>query len=198
MRLFCLFVACMLGTTVRADLISEKLAESCRLEKSKDYAGAIQALATAQPPNYTVNARLGWLHYLQGNPELSIRYYERAIRSAPTAIEPRLGLLLPLMAQQRFAEAEIAAKAVLVIDSRNYTASLRLTTALRMQSKFIAARKTNSMLLELYPTDVSFLTEQLLTSIASKNSDVSSLCQTILALDPENSIAKSQLLALAR
>lgn len=180
-----------------ADEMREAFAKSYQYERSQSYADAIKVLIPYQEKNYLVDLRLGWLYYLSGNQANSKAQYQLAIKAAPKAIEPRLGYTLPLLAQERYGEVESVARTILTMDANNYTASLRLAFALRMQGKHGPARELNASLLELYPTDVSFLTEQLLVSVASKQGDIRALCESILTLDPENLTAKQQLAALA-
>jgi tetratricopeptide (TPR) repeat protein len=172
------------------DLASAAVAKSIALEKEQKYDEAITGLNAVRKSSYLVYMRLGWLHYLKADYTASRSFYQMAMRMAPKAVEPRLGLTLPLLAEYRYAEAEATAKAILSLDANNYTASLRLTTALRLQGKYRPAREINAAMLELYPTDITFLAEQLLTSAASKQNDVAALRDMILALDPENATAK--------
>ena len=60
-----------------------------------------------------------------------------------------------------------------------------------MQGKFRPAREVNAGMLELYPTDLSFLVEQLLVSAALQQNDVATLCAAVLSIDPENVTAKA-------
>lgn len=147
--------------------------------------------------DYLVNLRLGWLYYSSGNYANSKQRYQMAITAAPAAIEPRLGYMLPLLAQARYAEVEAAATQVLRMDSANYYASLRLAIALRMQGKLDQAAEVNNSMLNLYPTDVAFLTQLALVHVAQKNSFAAGrVFRKILTLDPENVIAKRELAAL--
>lgn len=171
------------------DLANDATAKSIALEKEQKYDEAILALTAIRKPSYLVNLRLGWLYYLKTDYTNSKQFYQMAMRMAPKAVEPRLGITLPLLAELRYAEVEGVARTILSLDANNYTGSLRLATSLRLQGKYRPARETNAAMLELYPTDVTFLSEQLLVSAALKQSDVASLAESILALDPENATA---------
>lgn len=172
------------------DLANDAVAKSLALEKEQKYDEAIVALTAVRKSSYLVNLRLGWLYYLKTDYTNSKQFYQMAMRMAPKAVEPRLGVTLPMLAELRYAEVEGVARAILSLDANNYTGSLRLSTSLRLQGKFRPAREINAAMLELYPTDVTFLSEQLLSSVGAKQNDVGTLCDAILALDPENATAK--------
>ena len=171
--------------------------KSYRYERSQNYTDAIKALSPviiAFPQAYTVNLRLGWLNYLIGSYATARTHYLTAIKTAPDSLEAKLGHTLPLLAQERYDEAEIAAKQVLRIDPSNYLANLRLAFAFRMLKKYEAAEDLLNRMLVLYPTDVSLLTEYALVKLAkNQNPDAKRIFNDILTLDPENVIAKAQL-----
>ena len=192
-----LFIAALSPTAARADALQDALVKSFEAERSQQYDEAVTALLSARKQTYLVNMRLGWLHYLRGDYASSKQFYQAAMRMAPKSVEPRLGYTLPLMAEQKWQEVETVCKTILGIDSSQYTAALRLTTALRIQGKYRPARDLNSSMLELYPTDVSFLAEQLVVSAALKQTDVKQLIESLLAVDPENATAKAYLPTLA-
>ena len=189
-------------TTTRAAALTEMeirdaYHKSYRYERSQSYADAIKALSpvvTAFPQGYTVNLRLGWLNYLIGSYATARTHYVAAIKTAPDSLEAKLGHTLPLMAQERYDEAEIAAKQVLRIDPSNYLANLRLAFAFRMLKKLDAAEDLLNRMLILYPTDISLLTEYALIKTArNQGVDAKRVFNDILTLDPENVVAKAQL-----
>jgi len=108
--------------------------KAVELERVQQFAAAAKVLEALprSPVDYLLDLRLGWLHYLQGNTASSCYHYERARVGTPRAIEPRVALLLPLLAQQRYAQAEQTARAILASVPDHYLASLRLTIAYRM------------------------------------------------------------------
>ena len=176
--------------------IRESYHKSYRYEKTQNYEDAIKAMApviNAYPQGYTVNLRLGWLYYLSGNYANSKSYYQAAMKTAPASIEAKLGYTLPLLAQERYEDAEAIAKEIIRIDASNYYANLRLAFALRLQKKYPAAEEVNNALLLLYPTDVKFLTELGLVKAAQNQSAVAKrIFGDVLTLDPENLVAKEQ------
>lgn len=74
--------------------------------------------------------RSGWLLYLQGNHNDAIRAYNQAMRLNTDSVDARLGLTLPLMAQQRWNDAAYYARHVIASDPGNYAAQLRLLVCL--------------------------------------------------------------------
>ena len=195
-----LFLSCCLfALGARAAMndseIRDAYYKSYRDEKAQSYADAIRALAPvaeANPQGYTVNLRLGWLNYLQGSYAASRTYYETAMKVAPNSIEARLGYLLPLLALERYTDAESVAQQVIRVDPANYYANLRLAYALRLQKKYAAAEEIVSRQLVSYPTDVSLLTELGLLKVA-QNRPAERIFNDVLTLDPENAVAKAQL-----
>jgi len=176
------------------DSVHDAFVQSYRYEKAQNYQDAIKALVVLDEKGYLGNLRLGWLYYLSGNYANSRQHYQAAIAAMPKAIEPRLGYMLPLLAQARYAEVEMVARQVLMIDSANYYASLRLAVSLRMQGKFAPAQQVCQSMVGLYPTDISFLVELGLCHVAQKNrTAATSVFRQVLILDPENVTAKQQL-----
>ena len=103
--------------------------DSIAAERVENYGKAIDAMLPvlrAYPEVYTPNLRLGWLYYLDGRYRNSITHYEQAIKAYSASLEARNGLMLPLLAQQKYAEVEQQAYQVLNVDYYNYFANLRL------------------------------------------------------------------------
>ena len=170
---------------------------SFEYERTQDYQNAVRALAPvyeAYPGGYTVNLRMGWLFYLNGNYNNSVAHYEVATRAQPFALEPKLGHLLPLLAQGRWAEAEGLAYQVVSVDHYNYYGNLRLAVALRMQGKLEAAYQIALKMVGAYPTDVLHLVELAQVNDARGDKDEAArLFGEILILDPENQVARRYL-----
>lgn len=166
-------------------------------ERAQDYTNAIRALAPvyeAYPNGYTVNLRMGWLFYLNANYSNAAAHYEVASRVAPQALEPRLGRLLPLLAQGRWGEAETLAYQVVSVDHYNYYGNLRLAIALRMQGKVEQAYQIALKMVGAYPTDLLYLVE--LAQIQDARGDKAEarrLFGEVLILDPENQTARRYL-----
>jgi tetratricopeptide (TPR) repeat protein len=116
---------------VVASAQSESLfATSYKLESEKRYDAAAQEIvALADSGNEFARLRLGWLAYLGGRYNESINHYNRVLQVNSTSIDARLGLILPLLAQQRWQDAASQAQAVLQLSPWDYTAHVRLMVA---------------------------------------------------------------------
>jgi tetratricopeptide (TPR) repeat protein len=171
--------------------------QSLEFERAQRYQDAVRALAPvyeAYPNGYTVNLRMGWLFYLNGNYNNSVAHYEVAGSAAPAALEPRLGRLLPLLAQGRWADAESLAYQIVSVDHYSYYGNLRLIIALRMQKKFDAAYQLAQKMVRVYPTDLHYLVElALLHDARGDAAEAKRLFGEILILDPQNETARRHL-----
>lgn len=170
---------------------------SFEFEKQERYQDAIRALAPvydAYPNGYTVNLRMGWLFYLNANYNNAAAHYEVAGTAAPAALEPKLGLLLPMLAQARWADAEALGYQLVSVDHYNYYGNLRLLIALRMQKKLDAALQVALKMLRIYPTDLYYLVELAQVHDASGNAaEAKRLFGEIVILDPQNETARAYL-----
>lgn len=180
-----------------ADQIEAAYHRSYAYERDQDFSNAIRALAPvyeAYPAAYTVNLRMGWLFYLNGNHANALAHYETAMAAAPFALEPRLGRLLPLLAQERWSEVESQAYQIVSVDHYSYYGNLRLSLALRMQGKTDAALQVATRMLTAYPTDVSYLIELAwIRDARGEGEEAARLFGEILVLDPENAQARAYL-----
>ncbi len=189
-------------TGLSDEQIRQAYLNSYRYEKSQNYADSIKAISavvTAYPQGYTVNLRLGWLYYLNGDYANSRQHYLVTIKVAPNSIEAKLGYTLPLMAQERHESTESVCRQILMVDSSNFLANLRLAYSLRMQKKFEVVEEVVVRMLGVYPTNVSLLTELGLTRVAQgRPVEAKSIFKDILILDPENVTAKVQMTVLEK
>lgn len=171
--------------------------KSIQYERQFNYdeaAKSLLALSPTQQKGYLVQMRLGWLYYTNAKYGPARDAYEAAIRVSPKSTEAKLGLILTVLAQGRFEEAEGLAKQVLQADPGNYYANLRLGYALRMQSKFTQAEDVDNRLVEAYPADVSAMLELGLVKIGKKEREAAeNIFRRVLLLDPDNVIANQQL-----
>ncbi len=166
-------------------------------ERVQDYQNAIRALAPvheASPNGYTVNLRMGWLFYLNGNYANAEAHYEAATKAAPMALEPKLGRLLPLLAQGRWSDAETLAYQVVSVDHYNYYGNLRLAIALRMQGKLDAAYQIALKMTGAYPADVLHAVELAqIQDARGEKAEARRIFGEVLLLDPENQTARRYL-----
>jgi tetratricopeptide (TPR) repeat protein len=171
--------------------------QSQQFETAQNYSEAIRVLLPIYQKSqrdYTVNLRLGWLYYVSGSYANARQHYELAVFAAPKAVEPRVGLLLPILALGRYADAEIAAREAVRLDANNYYANLRLAYSLRMQLKFPQAEMIDRHMLELYPTDKSFLLEAAYAQWGRGNyREAEKNFRQVLLLDPTNALAQKGL-----
>jgi len=179
------------------DWIQEAYHKSYFYEGLEKFDAAIKTLAPVLKNfsnGYTVNLRHGWLFYRLGRYGNSKRHYDAAIKAAPASLEAKLGLLLPLLAQERYAEAEGVCYQILRVDFFNYYGNLRLIKSLRKQGKSNLALKVTYKMLDINPSDVYFLAESGLLYVQLKKPDkVASVFRAVLILDPENLRAREHL-----
>ena len=177
--------------------ITEAYHRATHHEQTGNYSNAIKALLPvlrAYPSGYTVNLRMAWLYYLLGHYANSIAHYDVAIKMAPNAVEPKTGLLLPQLAQERYSEAEQTAYKILKTDFYNYYGNLRLIVALRNQNKTDLAIKVVNKMLILYPTDVTFLAELgLLYLQQGEQEQAMAVFKNLIILDKDNVTANTYL-----
>jgi len=107
-------------------------AESYRLEALTRYEEAAQVLQPAlnkDSKNEFVLLRMGWLNYLSGNHNSAMDYYKKALAINSKSLDAKLGLVLPLLAQQRWNEAAKYCQEALEVAPWNYYAHIRLMVA---------------------------------------------------------------------
>ncbi len=150
----------------------------------------------ADPSAYRSELQLASQCYAHGDYANAVTHYRIAIQTAPQALDACLGCLLPLLAMERFDEAEALSERVIAQYPANYYANLRLAYALRRQGKHQSAEAVLNRMLPLYPTDVSLLLELALGKLAcNQNATAKRLFLQVLALAPDNTIALQQLAA---
>lgn len=171
-------------------------------ESVQDYDNAIKVLSEVlytDSHGYLVNLRMGWLTFLKGRCAEAREYYQSAIKASPDSIEAKLGYMLPLLAQTRYAEVEKVAKEILAVDPGNYYANLRLAYVLRLQAKHKPAEAVLTPMLRRYPGDISFLLESGLNQVGLKQGESArKTFAAVLLRDPENVIARAQLYCLQK
>lgn len=101
--------------------------------------------------NYEINLRLGWLSYLAGKYDISNNYYKKAISLMPAAVEPLLGLVYPLSAQEKWDEVIKTYESILKLDPGNSTVNFRLGLIYFNRKDHLTAKKYLDKVLNLYP-----------------------------------------------
>ena len=131
--------------------------ESYRLESNYQYDAALNALNGVSSDSELVFLRRGWLNYLKGSHSKSIDYYNKAINKNGKSLDARLGIILPLMAQQRWREAASNANKVLKVAPWNYHAHARLMATEEALKQWSQLEKHARSVTERYPSDVDAL-----------------------------------------
>ncbi len=156
----CLLLLSLTSAVSADEWIMQAYREAGQLEARGLYneaSAALQPVLKKYPNGYAVNLRLGWLAYLASEHVRSEHYYKQASQILPYSFEPRIALLLPLLASQQWKVAEQTAYQVLKDDPYNYYANIRLLKALQAQLKYALAQRQSEKLLERYPLDIPLL-----------------------------------------
>jgi len=152
-----LFLALLPLGSVRALAQDSIWAYSYQLEASGQYLQAISALDPIAVNNRAAEYKLlrrAWLYFRAGAFNESIREYRLAIERNNKSVEARLGLLLPLLSERRWQEAELGANNLLALAPNNYLGLLRLAIAMEGQREWVGMLKTTALLINHYPSDV--------------------------------------------
>jgi tetratricopeptide (TPR) repeat protein len=138
--------------------VAEAFANSYRLEGRKQYVEAAKPMeALASKGNEFAQLRLAWLAYLQAKYDDSERIYAAVIERKPTALEPRLGRMLPLMAAKRWDDAIAEGQAALVQSAWDYTAHVRLLACEEALGQWDAVETHAANLAAVFPSDATAL-----------------------------------------
>ncbi len=103
--------------------------------------------------SYLINARLGWLCYLNKEYSNSIIYYKKAADLNPKATEPLWGLVMPLIAQENWTEVEAVYLNIVRFDPKNSLVNYRLGMIYYYRKNYAEALKYFDVTLTLYPFD---------------------------------------------
>jgi len=145
-------------TAVWAD--DDAWGRSVNLEIGGQYEAAARSLESViqqNPDNEFAHLRSGWLYYLAGKYSTSIKYYQTASKLNKHSLDARLGLMLPLMAQERWREAAQLAESVIDESRLNYYAHLRLLICEEGLKNWTQLRDHALMISQYYPSDPGFL-----------------------------------------
>jgi len=156
--IFSLVFFMLFPTTALGDI--NPWAESYRLEALSQYETAtksIDAVIERKPQHEFAYLRRGWLNYLAGKHNTSIRDYQKAMDLSPKSLEARLGIMLPLIAQQRWREVNSHANKVLEVAPWNYYAHVRLMIAEEGERKWDTLLKHATAVNQRYPSDATVL-----------------------------------------
>ena len=147
-----------------------------------------------KPAHYIAHYRAAWLYYLKGKYADSTRHYDQAVALAPGAIEPRLGLMLPLMAAQRWGEAESLGEQIYREAPGNYLAGSRLAFVYFSQGKYEPAERLYRAVLKNYPSEIEMMLGLSWTYLRQgRKEEARTLFEEVLAIRPGNSSARTGL-----
>jgi tetratricopeptide (TPR) repeat protein len=141
-----------------SDATADAWRRSYAAEARGDAAAAIEALARlpADEAPYVAALRRGWLLHLAGRADEAVQAYERAVGLAPQALEARLGLMLPLMAQRRWVDAERVGREALGLAPGDPTVLGRLAWIDYLQGRYEAAERGYRRALAAYPSSAEW------------------------------------------
>jgi len=169
-------------------------------ESAGSYAEALATLKRitgAERQTYVWLLRHAWLAYLAGEHDESVKAYEAAVGKAPRAVEPRLGMTLPLMAKRRWKRVAQAAEGVLKLAPAHTTAMSRLALARYRQGRYGKAAKQYRRVLELFPSDVEIRTGLGWALLKQgKGAEAAREFERVLKVAPKQASAREGLLAV--
>lgn len=173
-----------------ADDVPHLFRQTYRLEAKHKYAVALAAMYKIRGhvgETYFVLARIGWLAHLSGRYGDSEAAYRKAAKLAPKAVEPRLGLTLPLLVQKKWRDLERACRDVLLLDPLNETARARLAHAHYMVKNYPDAATAYRSLVDQYPANLDYQTG-LGWALArmGRVKEGKELFRAVLAVSPDN------------
>lgn len=145
------------GAPVRADA-PQIWQRSYDLEARGEHAASLAVLnelPEETQTGYLFLVRRAWLLYLSARYQEAVGAYRQAIEAAPKAVEPREGILAPLIALHRFQDAEAEAQAALRLDKDNHAVSRSLAWALYNLGRFDEAERVYRRVLVLHPSDLT-------------------------------------------
>jgi tetratricopeptide (TPR) repeat protein len=167
--------------------------------KNQEALSTLDKLSSEKRDSYVALLRRGWLCYRLGRNAPAIEAYTKAIAVAPKAVEPRLGILLPLLAEKQWATTEKYAREVLKVAPENYLATLRLAFALYNQGRFAESRTLYQRIVNAYPSDAEArggLGWALLK--LRKSRAAAAVFRAVLDFAPRNTLAQHGLVAASR
>lgn len=141
----------------RGESIPQIYQRSYDEEAKGNYQEAISVLVQAGragDASYLYHLRLGWLQYLACKYPESINAYRKAVMMSKGSIEAKLGLMLPLMAQEQWHDAEKTGREILSTDKLSYLANSRLAYIYYNLKQYKDAEAYYRTVLSYYPGDI--------------------------------------------
>ncbi|MBF0190938.1 MAG: hypothetical protein HQL99_07265 [Magnetococcales bacterium] len=138
--------------------------------------------------------RRAWLLYLLGGHHESIREYRLAIERNGSSLDARLGLLLPLLALERWDEAQREARTILDKAPHNYLALLRLAVAQTGQKEWSGVVQSAQSLIAAFPSDaMGFLYLARARTGLGQKREATEAYRAVLVRQPDQAEAKAAL-----
>jgi cytochrome c-type biogenesis protein CcmH/NrfG len=185
------------GALAAAENAKDRYAASYAAEARRDWKGAIAAiepLLDEDPSDYLSNLRLGWLRYCAGEHRGAQIAYGIAARRAPNSLEPRLGLILPLVAQGQWGEVEKQARLALRLDANNASANRWLAESLLAAGRSSEAFEITERIADRFPADATLAELQARArAVRGDRAGARQAYQRLQLLDPTNAAAAAGL-----
>lgn len=170
-------------------------AESYQLESEGSFDAAAQALAPiiqVDSAHEFAVLRTAWLKYLDGDYNAAIRDYRLALEINDQSFDARLGLILPLLAQQRWREAAASAEEVMKTAPWNYYAHIRLMVAEEGMRQWQTLARHAKDVATRYPGDATVLVYLARAEARQGNTDIARGIYTeVMERVPEHAEAMS-------
>jgi tetratricopeptide (TPR) repeat protein len=149
-----MFAASGAFSQANQETLEQAFARSYELEKAADYSAAVTELKKVySESSYEINLRLGWLHYLSGMFDESVKYYSRAQQLMPYSEEARFGLILPKAALGQWNDVIELYNKILEIHPNNTIAMFRLGLIYYERKSYDRALPLFKRVVDLYPFD---------------------------------------------
>jgi len=122
-------------------------------EASGNYASAINELQNISSPFYEVHFRLGWLNYLNGNFNVSLKSYQAAVKASPSSIEARTGMIAVLTSMENFDLVLSTYLEILQIDPNHSKSNYWIAVSYYYRKDYSKASEHLARVLKFYPFD---------------------------------------------
>ena len=196
LTLFIIFIfSALIASAQDYAKLTSAFSDSYAKEKAGKYLDAVMSLkACYSTDSYEINLRLGWLTYLQGQFSESMGFYNKAIELMPSAIEPRLGLVLPASSLGNWEMVIAQYNKILSIDPNNTLTLYRMGLISYDRKDYKQAFQYFEKVVTLYPFDYQSVLMLAWTNLKlGKTREAKALFNKALLYYPEDSSAKEGL-----